>query len=91
MAGRTAQLGPGHVSTLRAKGNLAILLAETGVELVEARRMYEEVVAGQTAQLGPAHVDTLLTKSNLALLLMEMREWAEARRMHEGVVAGRTA
>ena len=58
---------------------------------MEARRLYEEVVAGQTAQLGPAHSDTLQTKGNLAILFKEIGELADERRLYEEVVAGRTA
>ena len=64
MARQMAQLGPAHSNTLLTKGNLAVLLKQMG-EQVEARRMFEEVLAGQTAQLGPAHSNTLRTKGNL--------------------------
>ena len=67
-AGRKAELGPTHIQTLRAQGNLAGLLADVG-ELDEARRLLEAVVRGFTAQLGPAHSDTLTLQANLANLL----------------------
>jgi hypothetical protein len=48
--GQVEQLGPNHASTLLTKGNLAVLLMEMG-ELVEARRVCDEVLAGWTEQL----------------------------------------
>ena len=57
LAGQTAQLGPAHTDTLRTKGNLACLLAQTG-DLAGARPLFEEVAVGLTAQLGPTHPHT---------------------------------
>jgi hypothetical protein len=58
---------------------------------VEARRLFEEVLAGQTAELGPTHLNTLRFKGNLANLLVKLGQRAEARRLYEEVVAGQTA
>ena len=60
MAGRTVQLGPAHLDTLRTKGSLAILLKEMG-ERVEARRMYEgpaqpDCVVGNVSYLPRAEI-----------------------------------
>jgi tetratricopeptide (TPR) repeat protein len=70
--GLTTQLGAQDTATLRAKMNLATLLAvlgNAGGERDEARRLYEEVIEGHAAQLGAQHTDTLKAKGNLANLL----------------------
>ena len=84
MAGRTAQVGAGHLETLQAKASQAGLLDETARTIEEqeqARKLYEEVSAGQKLQLGGGHPHTLTTNENLARLLAKMGEWAEARRL----------
>ena len=68
IAGYTESVGSAHESTLKAKMNLAILLANEG-EMARARELLEEVVAGYTESLGSAHESTLFAKANLAVLL----------------------
>jgi hypothetical protein len=70
-------------------GQLAMVLYNLG-ELVEARRLYEEVLPGMTEQLGPAHTTTLGCKMCLAMVLREMGERGQARRLLEEALAGRT-
>ena len=81
-----AALGKDHESTLRTKGNLAVLLTDVGSQ-VEAQQLYREVIEGKTQTLGASHRSTILSKGNLALLLHDMNAHDEARKLYEDVIA----
>lgn len=65
--GLTAQLGTGHVDTVKAKMNLAILLVRSGKH-EEALPLLEEAATGFATELGPA--DRLTEKAEETLQLV---------------------
>ena len=77
----TRVLGPDHPHTLRARGNLALVLYAQG-RLGEAETENGAALQTMTRVLGADHPYTLTTRGNLALVLRdrERLEEAEAER-----------
>ena len=73
-------LGPAHPETLKAVGNLAVLLRRWRGKYDEAELLYRRVLAGGEEVLGPAHPETLRTVGNLAVLVAQQGKFDEAER-----------
>eukprot|EP01043_Picozoa_sp_COSAG02_P007923 COSAG02_NODE_245_length_27293_cov_16.488012_10_plen_809_part_00 len=61
--------------------------------LVEAKKLFREVIVGETEHYGPTHVKTLTTKQNLAVVLKKeqtLESMAEARDLLGEVIVGKT-
>ncbi|KFN50071.1 serine/threonine-protein kinase [Arenimonas composti] len=78
LAGRQRILGGDARDTLRAKLNLAAVIARDGERFPEALALEEEVIEGRTRLLGPRHPDTVFILTNHGMTLYRAGRPAEA-------------
>ena len=76
---------------LTTQFNMAGVLDDMG-EWMEARRMYEDVIAGRTHELGAHDPATLDAKWYLAMMLMDdVNQWGASLRLWREVASGYAA
>ena len=79
--------GTMHITTLKAKNNLANLAHRVG-DYQFAADLFQEVIVCFTEQLGATDTRTLGAKGNLAGVLAQVGRFVEARDLVQDVVAG---
>ena len=88
LEGRERELGPDHVDTLAALGNLAVVAALQGKHK-EARRLQERALVGMERTFGPDHEQTLSSMNNLAGVFVSQGKYWRAQRLYERALAGK--
>jgi hypothetical protein len=83
-----ALLGPEHLDTLWARGNLARAYRSVG-RTAQAIPIQQEVLADSERTLGPEHPDTITARGNLAGSYRFAGRYADAIPIDEAVVADR--
>ena len=66
-------VGKDHPDTLRALGNLAVLLNDKG-DFAEAESLCQRALQAQKCVLGPDHRDTLTSLNNMARMLERLSQ-----------------